>query len=205
MNNARFATIILAAGTSQRMGELKPLLPLGNTTIADYVISTFRSIGVKVFFVAGYNYEKIISGIKTPRVNIIYNADFNKGMLSSIQAGIRQLGNDTRAFFIQPVDIPLVEVSTIEKLIEISDKNPRKIIYPVFNGRRGHPPLIPADLVSGILNWQNEGGLRSFLKLYENISLEVAVNDDSILFDIDTPEDYQELLKRYLKMIIEDV
>jgi molybdenum cofactor cytidylyltransferase len=70
---------------------------------------------------------------------------------------------------------------------------PGKIVYPVYQGRRGHPPLIPTSLIPGILTWEKEGGLKSFLKMYEKIAVDLPVNDEFILKDIDTPDDYKQL------------
>jgi CTP:molybdopterin cytidylyltransferase MocA len=63
--------------------------------------------------------------------------------------------------------------------------------------RQFHPPLIPASLITGILERKLEGGLNKFLKSYEDIAWDVPVTDNFILFDINTPEDYKELQKRY--------
>lgn len=197
MNNRKFAALVLAGGLSSRMKQFKPLLPLGKTTVLDHVLSTFKDTGMDVFLVAGYRHEEIETCVKNRDVSLVYNPDFEQGMFSSVQAGARQLGSKYRAFFLLPVDIPLVRASMIKKLIDSGNKHPEHIIYPVFEGKRGHPPLIPTSLIPGILAWKHEGGLKTFLKLSENIAIEVPANDDSILFDIDTPEDYQELQRRY--------
>jgi CTP:molybdopterin cytidylyltransferase MocA len=200
MKTPCLAAIILAGGLSTRMKELKPLLPLGNATVADYVMSIFRSIGVDVLLVVGYRQEEIVSVIKQKDIKIVINPDYAKGMLSSVQAGVRCIQPEHQAFFILPVDIPLVKLSTIEKLKNTWIHQPDNVIYPAFKGKRGHPPLIPATLAPGILSWKKDGGLKTFLELYEELALDVPVNDSFILFDVDTPEDYEELLKRYKKI-----
>jgi molybdenum cofactor cytidylyltransferase len=197
MSEARFAAVILAGGLSSRMKQLKPLLPLGDATVTDYAVSTFKSLGIDVFIVVGYRKEKITSGIKKQGLTIVNNPDFEKGMFSSIQAGVRELGNMFQAFFILPVDIPMVGATTIRQIMKAGNANPGKIIYPVFDGKRGHPPLVPSSLISEILSWEREGGLKSLLEKHANQAFEVAVKDSFILFDVDTPEDYKELLRRY--------
>jgi molybdenum cofactor cytidylyltransferase len=114
MNNPRFAAVILAAGFSSRMKQLKPLLPLGEVTVTGYAISTFQSIGVEVFLVVGNRKEEVISGINSRGIIIVDNPDFEKGMFSSVQAGIKHLGKEHQSFFILPVDIPLVEMATVK-------------------------------------------------------------------------------------------
>ena len=179
------------------MKQLKPLLPLGGATITDFVVSSFQSAAVDVFLVVGYRQEEIKAGIKQRGFAIVYNPDYSTGMLGSIQTGIRQLSREYQAFFVLPVDIPLVRVSTIEKLKKAWIMHPAKIIYPVYDDKRGHPPLIPGSLITGILEWKQEGGLKAFLKSHEDIAREITVTDKNILFDIDTLEDYKELQERY--------
>jgi molybdenum cofactor cytidylyltransferase len=195
--NARYAAIVLAGGLSTRMKQFKPLLPLGDATITDYVINTFLRAGTDVFLVAGYRHNEIVAGIKKQDITIVYNPDYEKGMFSSIQAGVRHLEAKYTSFFIDPVDIPLVRTSTIRRLMEAAEKNPNKIVYPVFGGKRGHPPLIPTELASDILGWDKNGGLAAVLKTREKRAMEVSVSDSFILRDIDTPEDYNALLERF--------
>lgn len=197
MSGARFAAVILAAGLSSRMRQLKPLLPLGDATITDFAASTFHSLHVDVFLVVGYRKEEVVPGIKTHGITIVYNPDFEEGMFTSIQAGIRRLQYEHQAFFILPVDIPLVTRTTIKQMINAGVDNPGCVIYPTFEGKRGHPPLIPSVLIPEILSWQQEGGLKTFLQSYEKNAMDVPVNDSFILFDVDTPEDYKKLLKYY--------
>jgi molybdenum cofactor cytidylyltransferase len=195
--NAQYAAIVLAGGLSTRMKQFKPLLPLGDSTVTDQVISTFLSAGVDVFLVVGYRDKEIKEGIKKQAISIVCNPDYANGMFSSVLAGVRRLPPDYQAFFILPVDIPLVRTATIRRLIDAAAENPDKIVYPVFAGKRGHPPLIPSRLIPAISGWTKNGGLKAVLKSQEKLALELAVADSHILFDIDTPDDYIELLERY--------
>jgi len=195
--SARYAAIVLAGGLSTRMKQFKPLLPLGDGTVTDRVIDTFLVAGADVFLVAGYRHDDIVASIKKRDITIVYNPGYEQGMFSSIQAGVRRLSPQYQAFFILPVDIPLARPATIRRLIQAAEKNPGRIIYPVFGGKRGHPPLIPAGLAGEILRWVKTGGLKAVLKTKERMALEVPVADSFILYDIDTPQDYKELLERF--------
>ncbi len=195
--SAPYAAIVLAGGLSTRMKQFKPLLPLGNEIITDHVIATFLSAGADVFLVAGYRHDDIVDSIKKRDITIVYNPDYKKGMFSSVQAGVRHLEAKYQAFFINPVDIPLVRPATIRRSMEAADENPDKIIYPLFGGKRGHPPLIPGALIPDILGWEKGGNLKTVLKAREKRSMEVPVADSYVLLDIDTPEDYAVLMKRF--------
>jgi molybdenum cofactor cytidylyltransferase len=193
----RYAAIILAGGLSTRMKRFKPLLPLGGKTIADRVIELFSNEGIDVFLVAGYRHDDIAAHINKRDAVIVYNPDYEKGMFSSVQAGVRRLDPKYDAFFVSPVDIPLVSPATVRRLMEAGEENPGKIVYPVFGGKRGHPTLVPSALAPAILGWEKGGGLKAVLKSRESLALEIVVADSFILFDIDTPEDYAELLERW--------
>ena len=196
----RYAGIVLAGGLSTRMKQFKPLLPLGNVTVIDHVIDTFLDSGVDVVLVLGFRRNEIMAGIRKRGISIVVNPDYERGMFSSIQAGIKHLSSEGQAFFILPVDIPLVRPATIRSLIQAGDQNPEKIIYPSFGGQRGHPPLIPTKFSPAILEWHKEGGLKAFLESQEKLAEDIPVADSHILFDIDTPEDYialQERFRRY--------
>ncbi len=195
--NTRYAAIILAGGLSTRMKQFKPLLSLGESTVVDHIINTYLSEGVDVVLVAGYKYDEIKAKIQKKNITVVYNPDYEKGMFTSIQAGIKQLRPEHQAFFINPVDIPLVRPATIKRLMAVATENPRKIIYPVFGEKRGHPPLIPSSFATAILKWRKQGGLKTVLDAQEKLALEVPVADNYTILDIDTPEDYIFLTERY--------
>ena len=110
---------------------------------------------------------------------------------------MRSLRDDYQAAFIAPVDIPLVRSATIQSLLRAAQEHPGKVIHPVFNQKRGHPPLIPANMFPAVLGWQGEGGLKSVPHFYDDTAVEVSVPDSNILFDIDKPGDYKSLLERF--------
>lgn len=197
MSSGRHAAVILAAGLSSRMQQFKPLLPLGGETITDHIISTFLNCGIEVFLIVGHRQDELRAAIKKHDITIIENPDYRQGMFTSIQAGIRRLEPAYQAFFIMPVDIPLVRESTIRRLLDTGAEQPDKIVYPVFGKKRGHPPLIPSSFVFPILFWQGGGGLKAFLKSQEEMALDLPVADSNILFDIDTPDDYELLLEQF--------
>jgi molybdenum cofactor cytidylyltransferase len=193
-----FAALILAGGFSRRMRQLKPLLTIGGgKTIADRLISTFQAGGAEVYLVVGHRGEEIKSGIKSQAVTIVNNPEYASGMFSSVQAGARALRPGYEAFFVMPVDMPLVSPSTIRTLISASAEHTEKILYPVFSGKRGHPPLIPISLATVIGGWKREGNLKEVLRSYENLAVEIAMPDEGILLDINTPDDYRLALERF--------
>ena len=201
MKTGHYAAIVLAAGFSHRMQCFKPLLPLGGKTITDHVMNTYIENGVDIYLVVGYMQNELRAGIKTRNIQIVENPDYQRGMFTSIQAGIRSLKEDYKAVFIAPVDIPLVSSATIRILLIAAEDHPGKVICPVYRQNRGHPPLIPAKMFSTILDWRGEGGLNSIISTSEEV-VEVNVLDSNIFFDIDETGHYIELLDRFQRDIV---
>ncbi len=189
------AVLVLAAGLSSRMGRQKALLPIKGETIIEHLVSVFHENDVKVFIVTGYRGQDVVRTLKNREVTFVENPKYELGMFTSVQAGVRVLQPAIDGFFVMPVDIPLVKSETIKSMINEHKKSPGKIIYPVFGGKRGHPPLIPGNLVPVMVHWSKEGNLRDILNSYSDLALEVEVDDKGILIDIDTLDDYESLLK----------
>lgn len=187
----RFAALILAAGYSSRMQALKPLLPLGGSTVLAECIRLFSGAGVKdIRVVVGFKADEIRQAIDSLDVTWVLNPDYEKGMLSSILAGMESLESNVEAFFLLPADMPLVRPSTILELLECYEKNSPKVVYPRFRGKRGHPPLISRTCLEEGVSPDHPGGLRAYLKKYETEALDVDVADRGVVMDCDTPEDY---------------
>ena len=188
------AALILAAGNSSRLGTFKPLLPLGRTTIIEEAVQRFQATGVDdIRVVTGHRAEELAPALQKLGVKAIFNPDYDQGMLASVRAGVRSLEPGIAAFFLLPVDIPLVKPRTLTDLLQAYRQGGARIIYPCFQGLRGHPPLISAACVADLPpDW--EGGLRAYLSRYDHEALDLEVMDEAVLLDCDTPEDYRRLL-----------
>jgi CTP:molybdopterin cytidylyltransferase MocA len=195
--NRHVAAIILAAGLSERMGEFKPLLPLGEMAVLERCAGLFRESGVEdIRVVIGHRGEELRALLAKLDVMPIENPRYREGMFSSVKAGLATIGSDVDSFFVLPVDIPLVRRSTIRRLLDTRGVKGCDVAYPVFRGERGHPPLIAGCYAKEIVNWQGDGGLKRALAKWEASSLDVSVADSNILLDMDTAEDYRKMLAR---------
>lgn len=143
-SDKNIAAIILAAGFSSRMGgAFKPLLPLGEVSVIERVSTVFYRAGLAdIKVVAGHRAQDMLAVLKNLPVDVIINSDYPSGMFSSVKAGVRAIAPGVEAFFMQPVDIPLITPTTIKKIIAAYRVYKAGVIYPCFNGKRGHPPLI---------------------------------------------------------------
>lgn len=194
----KIAALVLAAGSSARMGRLKALLPLGQSTLLEETVQRFLAAGIEdIRVVVGHKAEEIIPVLARSNVAWILNPNHERGMLSSILAGIEGLDETVEAFFVIPADIPLVKPETIRTLTEGFPGNRPMVVYPCMQGRRGHPPLISIACMAEKPSWDYPGGLRAFLGRFEKHAAEVDVIDQGILADCDTPLDYQRIRRQF--------
>ncbi|MDR1619734.1 MAG: nucleotidyltransferase family protein [Clostridiales bacterium] len=192
-----FAAVILAAGYSSRIGEFKPLLPIGEKATIYHIIDSFLNVGIKdIYVVTGYRGNELEAVLGAKNVKSIFNPRFPDGMFSSIQAGCRALKDSAKAFFLAPVDTPLFEVRTINAMIERYSSGTEQIIFPSYARRRGHPALISAAIIPHILNADVKSNLRDILENHGDYCY-VTVEDKGILLDMDVLVDYERLREYY--------
>ncbi|MGD9018457.1 MAG: NTP transferase domain-containing protein [Desulfobacterales bacterium] len=198
MRPLRLTAVLLAAGRSSRMGTQKALLPLGAESVVERIIRVIRQSGVSTIrVVTGHRQEMLMPLLQAAGVEPVTNPNFTEGMFSSVKTGLSGLDAECTGALVMPVDVPLVRSWTIRELIRHFDSDPNRILYPVFHGERGHPPLIPIWKIPEILDWQGTGGLRACLAQSDALSANVPVPDCNILFDMDTPDDYTEATRRW--------
>lgn len=191
MNPAHLSAIILAAGYSRRMGRFKPLLPLGGTTLIERIVNLYRRAGIgDICVVAGHRADELRDALRSQDIRCVINPQYASGMYSSLLAGVGDLPDGCRGFFVHPVDLPLVRRSTLAVLIAVFACYPADILHPCFDGRRGHPPLVPAMLVSRILGWHGKDGLRAFWRTGNMPMRDIPVADEGVLLDLDTEVDF---------------
>ena len=85
------AAIVLAAGKSERMGTPKALLPLRGRTFLDNILEAISQSSVQKTVVVVGHHKAEIEGHVSPGIPVIYNPDYEQGMITSLQAGIRAL------------------------------------------------------------------------------------------------------------------
>jgi molybdenum cofactor cytidylyltransferase len=189
------AAIIPAAGRSQRMGHLKPLLRFGSETMTERVVRVVREAGIdEVLVVLGYGAEHIIPLLEDRGIAWVLNPDFDAGMYTSVQAGVAHVDAEVDGFLVIPGDMPMVRSDTLRLLRDSFPLGQGRIVHPRYQGRRGHPPLIDSAYRQAILSDHPSGGLRELLTRYPGATLEVDCDDPGVLIDVDTPEAYQHCL-----------
>ena len=185
--------IILAAGRSARMGGTpKLLLPYGTSTVLGCVLDTVLAAPIdRSYVVLGAWREAIEPLVRTYPVSIVINPDFDRGMLSSVQAGFRAIPPGEGAVFVVPGDHPGVTPAVFARLLEVRAESGAGLVVPQFEGRGGHPLLVDLRFRAEIEGLDPAVGLRGLLARHPGRVRRVPLEEAGIVLDLDTPDDYR--------------
>lgn len=189
--------IVPAAGSSLRMGRDKLLLPWGETVVLAAVLASLRAGGAeRVVVVASATNAALLDWLEETDQEWTLNERPEEGMLSSVWAGLSALGGgesirrQAAPLLICPGDLPEIDPATVERLLE-AIRAGASLAVPTFLGRRGHPLAVAPVWAAEIPAIDPEIGLRQLLELHRDGVTELTVEDEGILRDLDTPEDYR--------------
>lgn len=205
------AAVILAAGTSSRMGQgrNKLLLPLGGKPVLAHVLeAALASRAHPVILVLGHQAPEVRAQLQTylsvPELLLLENPDFALGQSTSMQAGLRNLLALPEAQRPQGVlfllgDQPLITPDLLDALIDLRARSGKRIILPLYNGQRGNPVSFSLDLAPELLQVSGDEGGRGLLKRHPNEIATLEVAETTAHFDVDTWEAYQRVLASFKK------
>ncbi|MEM6767228.1 MAG: nucleotidyltransferase family protein [Bacteroidota bacterium] len=189
--------LILAAGASTRMGQPKQLLAYQGSTLLEHAINTALSchpISVKV--VLGAHVEAIQKNISLEKVDKVYNSDWQRGMAGSIKCGITVImeGEDANlGTIIMLGDQPLISSQFLQKLYQEAEQQQKEIAASAYQETLGVPAYFSSFYYEKLLGLSGQGGAGKLIQVFKE---EVAsVPAGKFLADIDTPEEYQNLIK----------
>jgi molybdenum cofactor cytidylyltransferase len=195
--NAQVGAVILAAGTSTRMGQPKQLLPLDGTTVLARAIENVRSAGlVEMVLVLGASAEAIrrqlpqslLEGLK-----VVVNQGYAKGMASSLREGLSALDPQSAAALIILGDQPLVRPQTLHQIMAGYHRSRAQIVIPSHQGERGNPVLLSRSVFPEVMALEGDTGCRAIFTNHLDTIFKVEVEDPGILLDIDNQDDYDRL------------
>jgi len=184
------AAVILSGGASSRMGSPKALLDYQGRPFLEHLldITVHPKIGVRRV-VLGAHAEPIAKTIDLAADEIVINADWDKGQLSSIQAAIRSLPDGTAGLILFLIDHPLISASLVNDLIEqFYATSCAKIVLPVFDTRRGHPVIFPAALYEELLQAPMDKGARAVVWAHAADVLPLPTNEEGCVVNLNDPE-----------------
>ena len=185
------AAIVLAAGQSKRMGRPKQLLQVGKETMLGRVLQTFRESRVdRTVVVLGAEASKVRKNLKLRDETVVINMDYRAGMSVSLKVGLRAVEKEADAVIIALGDQPFISRKTIDAMIGAYLRKKPGVVVPVYRGRRGNPVLFDRSLFRQLGEITGDIGAKSVVLKNESNLVELEVDDEGVVLDIDTPEDY---------------
>lgn len=193
------AGIILAAGTSSRMGHPKQLLDWGGRPLVRAVAETVCAAHLdEVIMVTGSADGAVTTALADLPVRIVPNPLAAAGQSTSLRAGIVALSSNIAAALIVLGDQPFVTAAIIKVLVAAWRDHRVPVVAPVFAGTRGNPVLFDRSVFAELLAIEGDQGARGVIARNPARVHYVHFNDDRPLLDIDTPEAYA-----YARLVLE--
>lgn len=184
-----FAVLILAAGTSSRLGEPKQLLKIKDETLIHIAVKKALKLTNDVKVVLGHKSHEIMQEIKHFDISIAVNPNYEQGMGSAISFGMKDF-SESKKVLIMLCDQPLIPLSHYNLLIKKSIENEDLIICSKYQDRFAVPSLFPKIYHKNLLELKGDEGARKLLK---NNPIAYITLDDKFSVDIDTKEDFENL------------
>jgi molybdenum cofactor cytidylyltransferase len=192
----QIAAIILAAGSASRMGRPKQLLDWGGRPLVRVVAeqALAASLG-QVLVVVGAARDAVTATLEGLPVRIVANPDYAVGQSTSLRAGVATLGPDIAAALVMLGDQPFVTPAILGRIVAEWRSSGASIVAPVYAGQRGNPVLFARAVFPELLAISGDQGARGVLAADPERVRPVTFDDGRPLADIDTPEDYQGLIR----------
>ena len=190
--------ILLAAGESSRMGRLKALLPWRNTTLLEHQIHSLLDAGVRqVVVVLGHDADRLKAIVESvDGASWALNPDYLQGKTTSLKTGIAALaGQQVSDVLLLNVDQPR-NSDMVRTLLERHQASSYRITIPTHGGKGGHPVLISAELLPELAEIEEESqGLKAVVRRHADTTERYELDDSTVLWDLNTPEEYQKALE----------
>jgi molybdenum cofactor cytidylyltransferase len=190
--------VVLSAGESSRMGRPKALLPIEGQTFIEKIVGALKQSGIeRIVVVLGFNAEAMRRQVEHLPVDIIVNADYKLGQLSSLHAAIRHLqkAEDCDGILVHLVDHPYIDPQLVRVMVQRFAESKPMIIVPRHQGKRGHPVLFSRALFGELLAAPLDQGAKTVVNAHRAETVEIDTQDVGITLDIDTPELYRQHVK----------
>jgi len=188
--------ILLAAGESRRMGaQNKLLLPFGDQPLIAHMIDQLLPLeDVKIIVVLGHEAQEVKAVLKNRKVTFVMNPNYQKGMTTSIQAGVQVSDSNTKGYMICLSDLPLIRTTDYQKIIKqfqiAYNQNKSAIAIPFYKKQKGNPIIFSSKYKAVILKHKDMEGCKTIVQRNVVEWTKVEMDNHHILRDMDTPEDY---------------
>lgn len=178
------------------MGRLKQLLPLGDRTVLRHTVDTLRAAGVpEIVVVCGPDPGRCEAALASSGARLVVNEAGVSEMADSVRLGLGQMDRAAYSGILVSLgDHPLVRPETCAALLRLHRRSAAMIIIPSFQGRRGHPVLFPTAVIGEIFG---AATLRDIVRRDPERVQVVEVEDEGVILDLDTGEDYRRAVELF--------
>lgn len=185
------ALIILAAGRSNRMGEMKLLLPLGDRPVIAQVVATALASGLHpVVVVVGHLASQVRAALPNTGETVIENAQYRDGQSTSLHAGLAAVPLNAPGAIVMLGDQPLITASHLTRLAAASATSSAQIIATSVAGRRANPVYFARALFPELLDVSGDSGGREVIARHSSQVVLVELDDPAAALDMDDPDSY---------------
>ena len=190
--------VILAAGSSSRLGRPKQLLPLGDRPVLAHTVANAAASSLDdLIVVLGHEVATIQSRVDFGPARIVLNDAYREGQSTSLRAGLAALPPETAAALFILGDQPLIGPTILDALIAAYRHTGAPIVMPTYDGQRGNPVLIARALFPELADITGDQGARGVIRAHAAEVHDVPIAGPPPTDDLDTQEDYDRLLARY--------
>lgn len=187
--------ILLAAGSSTRMGEAKMLLQYNNKTFLQHGIDEIKnSRADKLVVVTGCYHQQLIKILSAQQIESVYNENWETGMGSSIQAGVAYIFQhypSAHSIIITVCDQPYISAALFNELIAAKNATGKSIIASAYKSTTGTPVLFDKKYFDQLLQLRGPSGAKQITLQFANDVAAIPFANGAI--DVDTPDDYKAL------------
>ena len=186
----RIAGVVLAAGTSSRMGRNKLIEKVRGKALVRHAVDTALASRLDpVLVVTGHEAAKTGAALGGAPVTLVHNSDYREGLSTSLRRGIAAVPESCDGAMVILGDMPGISPALIDRLIAAFDPAAnRAICVATAHGHRGHPVLWSRAFFREIAGLTGDRGARELLEAHAGQSTEIEAGDDAPLTDIDTQE-----------------
>ena len=191
----KVATIVLAAGSSSRLGQPKQLLRLSGRPLLECTLDVARPTRLtpRILVVGGYANE-VLARVDTATFDIVHNPDYQTGQASSLRAGIAALPDDVDGVIVLLGDQPLVQPWLVDDLADHFDPDKSVAVRPRYEDGPGNPILLGRSLFPELLKIEGDTGARGVLQRHRDRIMERDWTNLRAPRDVDSLDDYAALL-----------
>ena len=183
------AGIILAAGQSRRMGDLNKMTMLVDEKpmVRHVVDAALGSRLDTVMVVTGHEKRAVEGVLAGTALQFVHNPNFEKGLSTSLTAGVASLKADIDVCLILLGDMPFIRADMINAMLELQQANSGSIITATHEGKRGNPVLWPRAYFDELRTVSGDKGAREILQRNQSNIIEVEIGEAASI-DLDTTE-----------------